>query len=784
MQLPVDWLSDFTEVPDDTERLAEQLTQLGLEVEAIDHPADRLESIRIVTLERTETHPNNDDLTVCEVSTGDARHRVVTAAENLTNDNCYVWAPPGSSLGSGTVEEESIGGVESSGMLCSLEDLGLTGSSGALLELNPTLEAGSDAVELLRLDQPILDIDLTPNRADCLSVLGVARDYGAFLNREVNEPTAPDPETSGRETPGVTIEATDRCARYHGLRIDDVQPEDSSLEVQRRLVQMGLRPRNQIVDLTNFVLFEQGNPLHAFDRERLSGTISVRLAGEDEQLTTIDGTEVELEPSDLLIADDTEPRALAGIMGGAKSAVDAETGSIFLEGAWFDPPGIRHTSQRLKLHTDSSHRFERGVDPGNVRTAMNRFVHLLNDETTGDVRVHEPVEVVEREASTPSISLRPADYENLVGYSLDADAANTSLKRLGCRVDRSDSEWTVQPPTWRRDLNRTEDLIEELLRLDGYETVPSEYPSLPLNESPRPTYDLPHLVREALSSRGFHETVTFSFHGEDEYGFAENDDSVRAVRNPLSREHRALRKSLLDTLLPALEKNVDAGVEDVKLYGIGRVFPDTEELEPTRLAMLATGSVSGKHWDEHERPFDFYDLKGIIGTVLTRAGHDDLEVVPAKHRGFEPERCAEIRRNGSAIGRLGQVKPERVEPDLDADCWGAEIELSRLTPPETTRYRPFSREPFVKRDLDLVVDREQYARELKATIRETARWLERTEVFDLYRGEPLPSDKKSVSFRLFFRAEDRTLSDDEVNETQEAILDALRNQHGAVLRDE
>jgi phenylalanyl-tRNA synthetase beta chain len=784
MRLPIDWLREFTSVPDDPGTLAEQFTQLGLEVEEIIRPAEALEGLTTVTLEATESHPNRDDLTVCEITDGQEPHRVVTAASNLTVGSRYVWARPGARLDDQPIESESFAGVSSDGMLCSLEELGLTGTSGSLLELTPAFPVGDDPVEQLHLETPILDIDLTPNRADCLSLIGLARDYGAYRNQNVDLPAPPTPDWDRKETPDVRIDAPDRCTQYHGIRVDGVPTGPSSPKIQRRLVQMGLQPRNAIVDLTNYVLFEQGNPLHAFDLDRIKPTVVVRNAYDDETLTTLDGTERELETDHLVIADQEDPQALAGIMGGAPSAVSDSTSSIFLEGADFEPAGIRRTGQQLKIHTDSSHRFERGVDSRNVRPTMNRFLQLLSEETDGSLQVHEPVEAGPGPEDPSPIPFSPQSYGTLVGYSLDRDSIQDTFRRLGMSINKDDeSSWTVTPPSWRHDLQRPEDLVEELLRLEGYETVPSSYPTSSVAASPRPSADFSRTIRGLLGNSGFRETVTFSFQPEDGVPVSKAV-SFRRVKNPLSEEHAVLRRSLLDRLVPVFEKNYEAGDDNLRFFEIGRVFPESSEQEPQHLALLAAGNLHAERWDEHHRTFDFYDLKGIIERVLTAGGYGEIDMVPDEQSGFEPKRCARVTVGDQTVGYLGKIPPEDLPVELETPCWGAELNLSNLGDPRTTSYEPFSKEPYVKRDLDLVVDRSTYARDLKETIRDSAEWLERVEIFDLYRGEPLPEEKKSISFRLYFRAESRTLSDTEVNETQEDILDALRSNHGASLRDE
>ncbi len=783
MRLPIDWLSEFTTVPDNPEILAEQFTHIGLEVEEILRPAENHENLKLVRLVDTAPHPNRDELTICEIDDGQSTFRVVTTAGNLNFNSRYVWAPSGSQLKNQTIEKESLGGVESEGMLCSLAELGLTGSSGSLLELSNEFDPGDDPMDVLHFDCAILDIDLTPNRADCLSILGLARDYGAFLDQKVDVPDHPSPSYDGHATPDVRIDAPDQCPKYRGMRIDRIPNGHSSPAIQRRLIQMGLQPHNPVVDLTNYVLFEEGNPLHAFDLDRLTPDIVVRKAYDEETLMTLDGTELELTSDHLVIADQNKPRALAGIMGGSSSAVTKATQQIFLEGAVFESSSIRRTGQKLKLHTDSSHRFERGVDPRNVKPSLYRFLELLKVESDGSLEIHEPSKAGMNKDEITRVSFIPESYDSLVGYSLEANTIKDTFSRLGLEIEENDGEWSVTIPSWRHDLTRPEDLIEELLRMDGYHNVKSTHPIHSVAQSPTPSLRYSKTARNILARSGFNETVTFSFHSKNGARVS-GKESFRQVTNPLSEEHAVLRQSILDSIVPVYQKNYEAGDDNIRLFEIGRVFPEDSEDEPEYLGIIASGNVNAEQWDQHHRTFDFYDLKGIIEQVLRANGHQSVDTIPDGQTGFEPNRCAQVSVEGVGIGHIGQIRSSIFDFNLDTPCWGAELNLSALPQTESISYNSFSKEPFVKRDLDLVVDQSTYARELLKSIREAGKWLERIEIFDLYRGDPLPDDKKSISFRLYFRANTRTLSDKEVNETQETILNELRSNHGASLRDE
>lgn len=785
MLVPTGWLSEFVPLDGSTGDLVYDLTQIGLEVEDVLTPAENLENLLIVSLDTVQEHPNRDSLSVCTINDDREDHTIVTAAENLDPDARYVWAPPGSRLDQRTINEENLAGVPSEGMLCSLEDMLLTGSSSALLQLSEQFTVGSDAVEALDLTEPILEIDLTPNRSDCLSIVGVARDYATATGNPLNPPQVDSPDTEESiEEVEVRIKAEDRCFEYTGIPVSGVTVEPSGPSIQKRLVQLGMQPRNCVVDATNYVLHEMGNPLHAFDRSRLTPPVTVRTATGDETITTLDGSELELNGADLVIADESQPRALAGIMGGRNSEVTDSTTSLLLEGAYFTPAGIRRTSTNHQISTESSYRFERGVDGGNITRSLHRCLNLIGrSENNDDIAVHEPASADLGRDYTTTIQFNPSDFETLIGYERTPDVIRDRLEKLGCSPETTNGSWTVTTPTWRHDLTRPEDLLEEIVRLDGYESVASEYPTVELDETPEPRRRLEQQLQPVLTAQGFHETKTFSFLPADDHVFAPQNDPHR-IANPLSRQHATMRQTLLDRLRTPLANNLDAGRDRVNLFEIGRVFPADDASSEVHLGLISTGPVHSESWDDRNHPSDFYDLKGLLQLLLTRSGHPDHDFLPDSHEGFLENRCATIKLKGADVGRAGELDPGHLDSDPEHSVWGAEINLSFLGESDPVKYNPFSKQPVVKRDLDLVVDRDQYARSLKETIRSEADWLEDIRIFDLYRGDPLPEDKKSISFRMFFRNPERTLNDEEVNEVQEQILNALRDQHGAYLRDE
>ncbi|MFB6344532.1 MAG: phenylalanine--tRNA ligase subunit beta, partial [bacterium] len=430
-------------------------------------------------------------------------------------------------------------------------------------------------------------------------------------------------------------------------------------------------------------------------------------------------------------------------------------------------------------------RFERGVDGGNIRNALYRCLDLIRTtDSNQSLTIHEPVKTSVQESFTETIDFNRSKFETLIGYERAPSEMKRRLQGIGCTIsNEKNGTWSITTPSWRHDLQRQEDLIEEIVRLDGYESIQSEFPTLSINQTPPSEHRDAHRLRTLLTGWGFHETTTFSFLPEDSHNFR-NETSPHTIENPLSQEQATMRQTLLDSMISPLVRNLEAGRERINLFEIGKVFPAGNQEELRKLGLITTGEFFAESWDDHNRPFDFYDLKGLTNLILTKLGWQDPDIIPENKPGLLEGRSAEISVNDRTSGHLGQIDPDIISADSDHPVWGCELNLTALGESDPVKYNPFSKQPAVKRDLDLVIDKDQHARNLKQTIRNHAEWLESIEIFDLYRGEPLPDDKKSISFRLHFRNPERTLNDQEVNTVQENILDALRDQYGAYLRDE
>ncbi len=785
MRILVDWLAEFVEIPDRVEELAERLTDIGLEVDGIIDFSQTNREIVSVVVNSVEPHPEQDHLKICELTDGQREARVVTAAPGVLQEGKYLWAPPGSLVGGKQVSTRSFVGVESQGMLCSSRELGLTREASTLLSLPADTDPGISAVRLLELDSPILELDLTPNRGDCLSHFGVARDYAAAEKLRLIDPRPEQLSGSGDSGLEITILDTESCPAYAGVQVENLQVAPSPLKIQTRILKTGLRPLNNLVDYTNYTLFELGHPLHPFDADRLNYPIIVRKARQGEKLVTLDGESRQLSADDLVIADKSQPRALAGVMGGASSQVTENTSNIMLEAACFDPIGIRQTANRHKLSTDASHRFERGVDRVDYKRALARCLQLLQQDPAQDrekLSFRQPVIEQPGKYCPVKVSFKPVSFEKLIGYSLSETAIKERLINLGITVVEKADSWRLEIPSWLGDLTRSEDIIEELVRLDGYQNIPVTYPQLSVERTPVPDRSEAAEIREYFINQGFNENINFSFIPEAEHYFGGSGETLK-LANPLSSSQATMRRALLDSLLTSFEKNYAAGNQPLRLFELGTVFKPEVAGSQFNLAVILHDTIYTEEWDDNNRPVDFFDIKGLIEGLLQQLGYRGYNFSPACASGFVEGETARLEIAGKSIGLLGKVEEKILQNGRETAVYAVELEVSSLPDRRQMSYQEYSSHPAAKRDLDLVVDESQQVGEMLELVRQKSRWLEELKVFDLYSGPPLPEDKKSVSFRLKFRAEGRSLNDVEVNQVQEQILQALRERFGAYLRD-
>ena len=800
MRAPLSWIREFTPADAPVDELVAALNQLGLEVESVEEPGREVVGVRVARILEVLPHPDADRLQLVEVEFGDGTTRVVCGAPNVAPGMLVPFAPSGASLPGGFVlERRKIRGQESDGMLCSAKELGLGDDHGGIMELDAASMLGSDVREVLGLDDVVFDLAVTPNRPDAMCIVGVARELAAHLRQPLTiaEPAiSPDsrvpPALVSPVVPPVSvgIEAPDRCPRYLAWSAH-VAMGTSPAWLQQRLVKAGMRPINNVVDVTNYVLLERNQPLHAFDLDRLAGRgIVVRLAEAGERMTTLDEQERELDPADLLICDaERRPQAIAGIMGGTTAEVGAETTEILLEAAYFERMGIARSSKRLKLRSEASARFERGIDPDTVATNADRAMELLVQIADASVA---PVAVDEypRPFTRPRIALRTTKVNGVLGTNLTDTAVVEALSPLGIEVAGAGDALEAVPPSFRPDLEREIDLVEEVARRIGFDaigrTVPK--PRTQVGALTRIQRDR-RLVADALVGAGALEAMTLPLVAPGVLEGLGNGSPV-ALANPLRAEESVLRTALLPGLVAAAAFNAARGQPDVTLFELGTVFlaPTPGDLLPDEREMVgavAVGTVRRRPI-EPDRPVDVYDATDLVQVIADALGCAELELTAGAGPGWHPLRSARMSLAGRSVGSVGELAPKIVAAaGLVGPVVAFEADLGALS--ASKRHLPGFRapSPFPPSAIDLafVVDESVPAGTIAATLRATgADLLEDLRVFDEFRADALGVGRRSLAFSLRYRAPDRTLTDTEVGQLRRQAIDAVIAAHGATLR--
>lgn len=822
MKASIRWIKEL--IPDLRARptaIAQRLTAAGLEVEGVDNEADALEGVICGEVRELEPHPNADRLRVAQLFDGEVTRTVVCGAPNVAAGQKVAYAPSGLTLPNGlTLERRAIRGVDSDGMICSEAELGLSDEADGILVLKPRTRPGKPLVDVLDLKDVVLELGITPNRADALSHLGLARELAALYRLSPPRLSLRVREGADSASELARVEIKDkRCSRYFARVLTGIKVGPSPSWVQRRLRSVGLRPISNVVDATNLVMMELGHPLHGFDLDRLAQSrVVVRAARGDETITLLDKSEQKLTPNDLVIADAEKPVALAGVMGGANSEVHDETTRVLLEAAVFDPRAVRATARSRGLHTDASHRFERGVDPNVVEHAIDRCAQLIL-ELAGGV-IHKGRIGVDKGTFEPSVvGIRPERASLVVGRPFDKKEIRDSLVALGLkpvrrptttkrptkkkaalrRTEKSEEALFFQTPSWRIDLTREEDLIEEVARLAGYDDLPALMPPGPSDPWTGPiAFDPENIVREQLVSEGFLEAISLAFHGEDvteAFGF-EARSGVR-LANPLGEERGLMRMSLLPALLRAARHNQDQlpSITDLRLFEVGRTFqwPEKEsELpdQPRRVALMMRGRRRPAGWfGEQDGSLDAYDLKAVVETVLAAFSVADVAWQPAERPWLHPRSATRLEASGEVLGMIGEAHPDLIDRyGLEGpSVFIAELDIDALASVRGPRavFTPLPKHPPAQRDLSFFVDHEVPAADILGAMRgsQTAVPLEALALFDVYEGEGVPQGKKSLAVKLTFRAGERTLNDQEIENAQSAIVEALKTRFNVQIRD-
>ena len=789
MKFTTEWVADWVQLDGDAQALAARLTMAGLEVDAA-QPAAPLVPARVVRIEAIAPHPEAAQLRVCEVRVDPDRPtvQVVCGAPNARAGLVAPYVAPGTALPDGReIAVATLRGVASSGMLCSAAELGISDDDAGLLELPADAPIGSLLPDYLHLQDTVIELGLTPNRGDCLSILGIAREIAVLTGAPLRAAeVAPVPAASDASLP-VRLAAPEACSRYAGRVIRGVSPATQTpIWMVERLRRCGVRSINVVVDITNYVMLELGQPMHAFDLAKLHDGIAVRFAQAGEALTLLDGTTLTLDEKSLVIADHAHAVALAGVMGGLDSSVTDATVDILLESAWFEPVQLARTARHFGLHTDAAHRFERGVDPAGQARAIERATELLLSCCGG---VPGPV-IDEVDPCHPRqhavIEFRPERIRTLLGLDLAPEVARDILERLGLAVRAIGANWQVTVPTWRPDVTREVDLLEEIARIHGYSELPATLPQGAMRLALPDAGERLKQARRALVERGYCEAITFSFIADAlAEAFAPDKSPIR-LANPIASDMAVMRPSLVPGLLLSLKANRNRQQADVRLFESGLLFrrsQDDLQQEPA-LAGVVAGRALPEQWGERSRAADFFDLKQDVRAVLVALGQSGISYEASSEPTLHPGQQAGVSVAGKRVGVLGALHPRVARlVGLDGAPLVFEIDLEALAPARTPAFRPLSRFPAVRRDLAVVVNENVAAGQVLGIVRGAAgEHLKDLQLFDVYRGQGIDAMKKSLALGLLFQAPSSTLVDAEIEQSVAAVMAALAREVGGALR--
>lgn len=796
MKFSEKWLRELVQPEISTDELVAQITMAGLEVDEVEAVAADFSSVVVAKVLHAEQHPNADKLRVCTVSDGTEEFQVVCGAPNARTGLVTAYAKVGAVLeGEGgkpfKIKKAKLRQVESFGMLCADAELGISDESDGIMELPADAPLGKDLREYLDLDDKIIDVDLTPNRGDCLSISGLAREVGVLNKVEVNYPDISQVDVTLSERVAIKLEAPDDCSHYLGriIRGVDTSAATPSWMVEK-LRRSGVRSIDPVVDVTNYVLLELGQPLHAFDLDKLSGDIVVRKAIEGESLTLLDGNEVTLNSQTLVIADDSGAIALAGIFGGEKTGVTTNTSNIFLECAYFNPISIAGRARGYGLHTDASHRYERGVDWQLQQKAIERATGLLVEICGGEVSAINDAVSEEHMPTLKHVTLRQKKVDAMLAFAMPSSEIEEILTRLGMTIElQSEGVWSVTVPSYRFDIAIEVDLIEELARVYGYNNLPVKMPTAALDFIPSTESKVSiKNIRRTLVARGYQEAITYSFIEEGLQRQFDDCHKGIALANPISAEMAVMRTSIWPALVKAVQYNQNRQQNRVRLFESGQCFiSDGDDIKQEN---VISGAIVGKRspegWTANNENVDFYDLKGDLEAVLELGGcRDEFDFVVGQHVALHPGQTAAIQRNNETIGYIGALHPNLVkEFGINGNLYLFEINQAKVQAGHLTSFTELSKFPESKRDLAVVVDENTVFSTLKSIVLSVAgEFLRNVTLFDVYQGQGVEKGRKSLALNLTWQHPSRTLNEEEVNTSIQLVVDALAEQAGAVLRD-
>jgi phenylalanyl-tRNA synthetase beta chain len=784
MKVSLSWLRDYVPVEMEVPKLVAALTMAGLEVEAVIDRYGYLETVFVGCVTGIRPHPKADRLVCCTVDTGKQTLNIVCGAPNVEMDMLTAVALPGTEMPDGTIlKKGAIRGETSEGMLCSAGELALGEDRSGVMALKKDLKVGQTLKQALKLDDTTLEIDLTPNRPDCLSVIGIAREVAVIQGAQLTHPDISLPEGEGdiNAVTSVAIEAADHCPRYAARLITDINIAASPFWLQDRLFSVGLRPINNIVDVTNFVMMETGQPLHAFDFDQLEQQrIVVRTAQEGEAFTTLDDKERRLMADTLMICDGVKPVAIGGVMGGLNSEIEPTSKNVLIESAYFAPTSVRKTAKRLGLNTDAAHRFERGIDPDGTLTALNRATQLILAVAGGKL-AKGTIDAHPGPQTPTKLSLSIPKTNRLLGTNYDLKPIQAHLESIDFETEKLDDQTlAVTVPTFRVDVSRPEDLMEEVARLTGYNNIPTTFPEMSAQgRGDHRQRTLRNRLKNMLTGFGFTEAICYSFvHKDSGKRLQLRPDDFRQrvvpILNPISEDQAVMRTSLLPGMLETMAHNLARQTKTLKLFETGKIFiaKKTDRL-PDEIEMLSglwTGQRSESSWNTQNTPCDFFDIKGVVEGLFGALDISSCRFTAlADDSGpyLRPGHCAAIVCDGQTIGCLGEIHPQvQVAYELKQPAFVFELNLNLLFTLIIDRIKaePIPKFPSISRDVTLIVDRGKEAQAiLDAVMAFEESLVESLHLFDVFEGKPIPKGKKSISFRIIYRSQESTLEDEQIN---------------------
>ena len=793
MKFSESWLRQLVDPAISVEDLVSQVTMAGLEVDGVEAAAPRISGVVVGEIISVQQHPDADKLRVCQVLGASEQFQVVCGAPNARVGIKVPFARVGALLpGDFKIKKAKLRGVESFGMLCAQDELGLGDEASGLWELPADAPVGTNLVEYLDLDDMIIEVDLTPNRGDCLSIRGLAREVGVLNKADVTVQDCSAVKATISDVVSVKLNVPKGCARYVGRVMRDLNLAQPTPQwMKERLRRSGIRSLGPAVDVTNYVLLELGQPMHAFDLDKIDGGIVVNM-GANQSLKLLDDSEVIVDADTLVIADHKKVLALAGIMGGSESSVSDQTTDILLESAWFNPLALAGKARLYGKHTDSSHRFERGVDPQLQIAAMERATALMLEICGGSVGPLVVQESAENLPVAAEITLRDARLAQQLGLTIDADEVDDILSRLGLSlVKRSSSGATWLAPSWRFDLTIEQDLVEEVARIYGYNNLPTSTPTMALDLQPNPeSQQQPGVFRSQLISRGYQEVITYSFVDPEVQALVDPGVTPVSLANPISADMAVMRTNLWSGLLSTAAYNLNRQQSRIRIFEMGQCFVPSEEgdlglSQNMMLAGLICGSRAPVGWTSTKDKVDFYDIKGDLEAVFAQTGlAAEFSFTADEHPALHPGQAASICRNGQKIGWIGQLHPKiQKRLGISTEAYLFQVDFSKIEDVRIPSFQEVSKFPEVKRDLAFLVDTSVPAQHLVNSAREAAgKHLIDLKLFDVYQSKDVDSKGKSIALGLTFQDDSRTLTDEEINHAIDSVVSHLAEICGAELR--